>query len=624
MSGSPQVATVVGARPQFIKLAMLTRRLAALTPVPFRHTLIHTGQHYDADMSEVFFRELELPRPRYELGVGSDRAAQQIAAIMSRLEPLLTADRPDALLVLGDTHSTLAAALVAAHLEIPLVHIEAGERIYRRRRVPEESNRVVADHLATLCLTASRPATWFLEREGIAGRRVRFAGDLHYDLFLWAVGRPELRRVTSAALGLAPGGFILATLHRPENTDAPERLAGLLRQLDEAPLPVVLPMHPRLRGRLADQAFTPKRALRLIDPVGYFDLLGLLLDCRRVVSDSGGVIREAYFARRPCVVPMADNWWRQIAWLGWSIEVGDDEAKLRDALADFDPPATYPEGLFGDGNAAATIIDATAELIGSGAEPIWTPRGRPTSAPRAGAPGERTDFTWAGYRRLIEGLRAEGYDLAPFPEAAARLSAARPFALLRHDVDMDLEAAVELARLEHGWGVQSTYFIMVRNPFYSPFSAEGSRAVRQILDCGHHLGLHLEAAAYPADHPLHEACAAEAGMLEAWFGRPVEIVSFHRPDARVLGGDPSLTAPRPHTYMALFRETIQYLSDSRGRWREGHPLRHEAFHRRRPLHLLVHPIWYGAEPTDPHETLERFLDRHAARSRQALEANCRP
>jgi UDP-N-acetylglucosamine 2-epimerase len=370
-----KVVTVVGARPQFIKAAVLARRLREPDAPPVRQVLVHTGQHYDDNLSDLFFRQLGLPEPDHRLGVGSADAPLQTARILERLAPILRNEAPDAVLVVGDTNSTLAGALCAAQCGLPLVHVEAGERIWRRRQAPEEVNRVMADHLARLCLTATRQAEANLLAEGIAGARARFTGDLLFDLFRWAVDQPQLRTVTPASLGLEPGGYLLATIHRAENTDDPARLSALLETLAGASLPVVVPLHPRARAALGDSARFGG-ALRMIDPVGYFDVIGLLEGCRRCVTDSGGVIREAYFARRPSIVPMHGAYWPDIVRVGWSLPVGHDLERLAGAIEGFDPPERYEEGLFGDGDAAGGIFNAIAETLAGGlGEDVWQPPG---------------------------------------------------------------------------------------------------------------------------------------------------------------------------------------------------------------------------------------------------------
>ncbi len=285
-----KVITVVGARPQFVKAAVISRHIRSLAgDSPFDEMLVHTGQHYDHLMSDVFFQQLEMTPPARNLEVGSTSAAQQLALMIERLDPIFREERPDAVLVYGDTNSTLAAAIVSTRHDIPLVHVEAGERIFRRRDVPEEVNRVLTDHAASLCLTATQRATSYLLREGMSPERVRFVGDPMYDLFMWA--RTNLERHAAASpktLGVEPDGYHLATIHRAENTSSREALIPLLEALDRSSLPVLLPVHPRVRDLLRGWRWHPRRNLRLVEPLGYFDFLAALLSCRKVVTDSGG------------------------------------------------------------------------------------------------------------------------------------------------------------------------------------------------------------------------------------------------------------------------------------------------------------------------------------------------
>ncbi len=634
--------TVVGTRPQIIKAAVLERRLARMAPRPFENILIHTGQHYDAGMSECFFRELGLPQPRAELGVGSAPPADQLSDIMKALAPWIEREAPHAVLVVGDTNSTLAAALVAAHMDVPIVHVEAGERIFRRRRVPEETNRVATDHLAWLCLTASRQADLHLRREGMARRRVRFTGDLLYDLFRWATARNDTAKATLDTYGLAADGYLLATIHRPENTDDPRRLRGLLETLDRAELPVLLPVHPRVRAQLKTNPYKPRGRLMLADPVGYLDMVGLLARCRRCVSDSGGVIREAYFAGKPCVAPMETSWWTEISALGWSLEVGTDLERLARAIAEFDPPGSHRPDLFGDGDAAGKIIEATAQMIEEGSTdgPWSDPRGPATKTDvgsgshspgqATSAPRSRRAFALRAHGELLENIKGRGYRFACFEEAEGLLGGGERFVLMRHDIDMDLAGAWRMARLEADAGVRGTYFVMLRNSFYNPFSAEGTRLVTEILAMGHQLGLHFDCSAYDGlgASSLSEACQREARMLAEWFEDrfisqdSIRVVSFHRPSEWIVQGDLRLEPPLIHAYMRRFTQEMSYFSDSRGQWRHGHPLESKALADGRPLHILVHPIWYGDVPSDPVEALDRFVDHTLSRTRRDLAANC--
>jgi UDP-GlcNAc3NAcA epimerase len=618
-----KLLTVVGARPQFVKAAVVSRCLRdSKLSNQLEEVLVHTGQHYDPMMSDVFFRELGIPDPAYNLEVGSGSGAQQMARIQERLGPVLEQERPEMVLVYGDTHSTLAASITAAHLDIPVAHVEAGERIFRRWRVPEETNRVLTDNNASLCLTCTERATNHLLREGFAPERVKFVGDPMYDLFQWACPQlPRLTQVTPASFGLAEGGYHLATIHRAQNTADPQTVIALFEVLDQAELPVLLPVHPRVQELLKMQNWGPRRSLRLTSPLGYIEFLRMLLSCQRCITDSGGVSREAFFARRPCILPMENCWWPEIVEAGWMVETGSDPARLLEAIDHFEPRQAAPTTLFGDGRSAEKILHEVNNFVEQAQEAAWHRFGTFRALPGARA----TDFTYSNYRRFLDELGAAGYRFRSFPEAEAALGSEESFLLLRHDIDLSLEKAVSLAEVEHQAGVQATYFFMVRTAHYNPFSASGSAAVRRILQLGHHLGLHFDCAAYPEGcslAELAESCRTEAEMLEAWFKTLVSVVSYHRPNSLVLSGDAALSVPRLHTYMPLFTKPITYFSDSRGEWAKGDPRSSETFAKRQPMHILVHPIWWNPRPIASFETLERFVDTSRRALERSVASNC--
>ena len=617
-NGSLRILTVIGARPQFVKAAVVSRYLRESgLQQQLEEVLVHTGQHYDADMSDVFFRELDIPQPRYHLEVGSASSEVQMARMIERLGPVFEAERPAMVLVYGDTHSTLAASM-----NIPLTHVEAGERIYRRHEVPEEINRILTDNAASLCLTCTERATHYLLREGMATGRVRFVGDPMYELFLW--GRDRVSRLASVSphtYGLEPGNYFLATIHRVQNTRDVGAIVGLFEALDEANRPVLLPVHPRVRKLLDESSWAPRGNLRLVTPLGYFDFLALLLASHGTVTDSGGVSRESYFAGKPCIVPMQSCWWPEVVDAGWICEAGSDPVDVLEAINTFKPPRTVPAALFGDGRSAAKIVEAVMGFLGQDVQPRWHHLGTSAELP----PARPTTFTYGGYRDMLNSLAAVGYRFAAFPDAETALADGSPFALLRHDIDIDLTPAVRLAEIEAGMSIQATYFFMIRSETYNPFSAAGSEAISKILKLKHHLGLHFDCASYPEDFSVDELAAAsrnEAAILENWFGKTVSVVSYHRPSPLVLTGDPALSAPRLHTYQGLFTGPVTYLSDSRGCWNHGSPLESEAYRQRRPLHILVHPIWWNERPVSPFEVLEQYCDRHRDELQLELARNC--
>ncbi len=296
-----RILSLVGARPNFMKLAPLSRELARRDPV--EHVIVHTGQHYDRDMSDTFFEDLGIPKPHFNLEVGSGTHAQQTAAIMERFEPLCIAPEPELVLVYGDVNSTVAGALVAAKLRISVGHVEAGLRS-RDWSMPEEVNRVVTDRLSTLLFTPSRDADENLRAEGIPGERIHFVGNIMIDSLVHALPRArELNR--AAQLGVAGGEYVVVTLHRPSNVDDPgtlRELAGALQDLAKQH-PVVFPVHPRTRNRLREFSvpLVDSDRLQLLEPVSYVEMLSLVSAAGLVVTDSGGLQEETSFLGVPCV-----------------------------------------------------------------------------------------------------------------------------------------------------------------------------------------------------------------------------------------------------------------------------------------------------------------------------------
>lgn len=345
------VLSVVGARPQFIKAAVLSRVLRRR----HREVLVHTGQHYDDLLSDVFFRELGLPPPDVNLGVGSAGHALQTARMLEGLDEVLRNVRPDLVIVYGDTNSTLAGALAAAQAGLPVAHVEAGLRSYDRS-MPEELNRVVADHLSTYLFCPTGHAVDCLRREGIR-RGVYDVGDLLYDSLLAAL--PAVRQAAPALLaarGLTAGSYYLATVHRAANTDDPQALAALLEAFGRLRGPVIFPAHPRTRKAMAQAGLQPPANVRLCEPVGYVEMLALEANARAVLTDSGGVQREAYLLAVPCVTLRDDSEWPETLTEGWNVLAGRDAGRIQAAAERPRPPAPPPPS-FGDGRAAEKIVE---------------------------------------------------------------------------------------------------------------------------------------------------------------------------------------------------------------------------------------------------------------------------
>jgi len=345
-----RILTVVGARPQFIKCAPVSRALLGRA----EEILVHTGQHYDDNMSGVFFEELGIPKPHVNLGIGSGSHGAQTGRMLGRLEDVVLAEQPAVVLVYGDTNSTLAAALVAAKLCVPIAHVEAGLRSFNRT-MPEEVNRVVADHLSTWLFCPSSVAAENLAAEGIS-RGVHMVGDVMRDALSYARQRATKRPDVLVRLGLEERRYVLATVHRAENTDREDRLRGILAAFAALDEVVVLPIHPRTRKRVADLGLATTGRVRLIEPQGYGDMIRLEEGARLVVTDSGGMQKEAYWLGVPCVTVRDETEWVETVAAGWNVVVGADPARIVDAARSIAPPAARPP-LYGDGRAAQMIVE---------------------------------------------------------------------------------------------------------------------------------------------------------------------------------------------------------------------------------------------------------------------------
>jgi UDP-GlcNAc3NAcA epimerase len=354
-----RLVSIVGARPQFVKLAVICKALGRRADAAnWRHIIVHTGQHYDPSLSSVFFEELAIPRPDYDLEAGSGSHGTQTGEILKRLEPVLDAERPDWVLLYGDTNSTLAGALVAAKASLSIAHIEAGLRSYRRG-MPEEINRVVADHLSDLLLCPTDLAIENLRKVGLSEKAV-WTGDVMLDASL------EYRKVAESRGGpLAEkwraGEFALATIHRAENTDDPERLREIIGALDaiaRSGHPVVWPIHPRTAKRMAQMEIAPE-AVSLIEPVSYLDMLLLEGRAKFILTDSGGVQKEAYFLKVPCITLRDETEWVETLANSCNVLTGADKGKILRAAAE--APQAGPWKInYGGGDAGTAILNALA------------------------------------------------------------------------------------------------------------------------------------------------------------------------------------------------------------------------------------------------------------------------
>ncbi len=357
------ILTIVGARPQFVKAAAVSQAIRQIGGI--EEILVHTGQHYDRNMSAAFFDQLALPEPHRNLGIGSGTHGAQTGRMLEAIESVIQEVRPDRVLVYGDTNSTLAGALAAAKLHVPIAHVEAGLRSFNRR-MPEEINRMVADQLSDLLYAPTEVAVANLGREGISGPGVRLVGDVMLDVVLHHRRSSDEAAVRST-FGLGPDRYVLATIHRQENTDDPSRLRAIFLGLADAArdIPVIVPLHPRTRAAIAEQGVEIERSpgLRLVEPVDYLTMLALEGGAALIVTDSGGVQKEAFFNAVPCLTLRDETEWTELVDCGWNALCPPESAKavataIRGRLSSVpdDRPALY-----GDGTASTRIAESLLE-----------------------------------------------------------------------------------------------------------------------------------------------------------------------------------------------------------------------------------------------------------------------
>ncbi len=363
MNKKMKICTVIGARPQFIKAAVVSRQAAKNSQI--KEVIIHTGQHYDANMSDVFFDELDIPKPDYHLGVGGGTHGQNTGRMLEAIEQVLLKEKPDWLLVYGDTDSTLAGALAAAKLHIPVAHVEAGLRSFNRK-MPEEINRVLTDHVASVLFTPTDAAVKNLVTEGIVGEHVINVGDVMYDAALYYGGIAELRSQVMANLSLSEKQYVLATLHRQENVDDPARLGNIMQGFAASRLPVVMPLHPRTRKRLQEFSIQTPSIVKIVDPVGYLDMVMLEKSAALIATDSGGVQKEAYFHQTPCMTLRDETEWVELVQTGWNALVGANVESIQSKI-NSTSTAQQPDwvaGVYGDGDSGEKIISSLINKAG--------------------------------------------------------------------------------------------------------------------------------------------------------------------------------------------------------------------------------------------------------------------
>jgi UDP-GlcNAc3NAcA epimerase len=349
-----KIVTIVGARPQFIKAATVGRVIGARSDI--KEVIVHTGQHYDENMSDVFFSELNISKPQYNLGVGSLSHGKQTARMLEGIEEILIKESPDWIIIYGDTNSTIAGALAAAKLHIPIAHIEAGLRSYNRR-MPEEINRIATDHISDILFAPTQNALNILRNENLADRSY-FSGDVMFDSILYFKDISQQKVKLSDVFDVQPNNYYLATIHRQENTDDIKRLQEIFIAFSELDIPVIIPLHPRTKNILDEVSF--RSNVKIINPVGYLEIVSLLSNCIKVFTDSGGLQKEAFFLKKPCITLRDETEWIETLEGNWNFTVGADKQKILDKvhLNDFGPQNDH----FGDGKAAEKIIDILMQM----------------------------------------------------------------------------------------------------------------------------------------------------------------------------------------------------------------------------------------------------------------------
>lgn len=346
-----KIISIVGARPNFVKIAPLYDEFKKYKDI--KPVLVHTGQHYDFEMSQVFFQELKIPKPHYNLGVGSGSHAWQTAKVMEKLEPVILKEKPDLIIVVGDVNSTLAGALVAAKLYIKIAHIEAGPRTYCKN-MPEEINRILTDHISDFLFCPTKIAVGNLKREGIE-KKVYNVGDIMYDAFLKSIKIAPKKSEFLKNLNLEPRSYLLLTLHRPFNVDNPKNLKKILEAVVKSNDKIIFPVHPRTKKQLRKLKTSGLKNFNFVNPVGYLDILILEKNAKKIITDSGGIQKEAYWLKVPCITLMDNTGWPETVKDSWNILVGTNKKKIIEAIRKFNPKGKQ-HNYFGDGKTAQKIV----------------------------------------------------------------------------------------------------------------------------------------------------------------------------------------------------------------------------------------------------------------------------
>lgn len=353
-----KIVTIIGARPQFIKAAVISRAIR-LRSEQIKELIVHTGQHFDANMSDIFFEELDIPKPDFHLGVGGGSHGQNTGRMLEKIEEVLLQEKPDYVLVYGDTDSTLAGTLAAVKLHIPVAHVEAGLRSFNRK-MPEEINRILTDHASDLLFTPTITAVKNLNNEGIDNTKIKQVGDVMFDAALYYGTKVEQNSTLLKDLGIASKKYALVTLHRAENVDNKQRLSSIFKGLKAYDHQIILPLHPRTKKMLQNFEIALPQNIKIIDPVGYLDMILLEKHADLIATDSGGVQKEAYFHKVPCITMRDQTEWVELVEHGVNILTGAETNAIIDALRKVTTidPDLFDEPLYGTGVSGKDIVEA--------------------------------------------------------------------------------------------------------------------------------------------------------------------------------------------------------------------------------------------------------------------------
>ncbi len=347
-----KILTVIGARPQFIKAATVSRAIARSEDI--KEILVHTGQHFDNNMSDVFFDEMQIPKPNYNLNINGLSHGAMVGRQLESIEKILLIENPDWVLVYGDTNSTLAGALAAAKIQIPICHVEAGLRSFNRT-MPEEINRILTDHLAELLLAPSEIAVANLKKEGISDNKIKNIGDVMLDASFFY--RKKSRKPSwFEDLNISTNDFVLVTIHRAENTEVPERLINIFKGLESSNATIILPLHPRTKSYLNKYKIKPAKNIHIVESVSYLEMVWLEENCKLICTDSGGVQKEAYFFNKPCITLRDETEWIELVDNDWNCLVGANSEQIANKIKNFKIPNNSIK-LYGDGNSAEIVVD---------------------------------------------------------------------------------------------------------------------------------------------------------------------------------------------------------------------------------------------------------------------------